>query len=161
MFEGGMFADFYGNAHVTEALERMLAHGRLAQTLLFSGAEGVGKATLARRLAEHILPDPARIELDDLSLPANLEIVAAREKLAPEKRNEDPLLFSSHPDFVTFAPDGPLRQISIQQTRLLKERSQFLPNKGKRRVFLIDHVDRPTTRPPIRCSRRWRNRPST
>ncbi len=142
MFEGGMFADFYGNAHVTEALERMLAHGRLAQTLLFSGAEGVGKATLARRLAEHILPDPARIELDDLSLPANLEIVAAREKLAPEKRNEDPLLFSSHPDFVTFAPDGPLRQISIQQTRLLKERSQFLPNKGKRRVFLIDHVDR-------------------
>ncbi|MGA1994314.1 MAG: DNA polymerase III subunit [Bryobacteraceae bacterium] len=137
-----MFADFYGNAHVTEALERMLAHGRLAQTLLFSGAEGVGKATLARRLAEHILPDPARIELDDLSLPANLEIVAAREKLAPEKRNEDPLLFSSHPDFVTFAPDGPLRQISIQQTRLLKERSQFLPNKGKRRVFLIDHVDR-------------------
>jgi DNA polymerase-3 subunit delta' len=137
-----MFGGFYGNAHVTEALERMLAHGRLAQTLLFSGAEGVGKATLARRLAARILPDPARIELDDLSLPDNLEIVAAREKLAPEKRNEDPLLFSSHPDFVTFAPDGPLRQISIQQTRLLKERSQFLPNKGKRRVFLIDQVDR-------------------
>ncbi len=137
-----MFEGFYGNAHVTEALERMLARGRLAQTLLFSGAEGVGKATLARRLAARILPDPARIELDDLSLPDNLEIVAAREKLAPEKRNEDPLLFSSHPDFVTFAPDGPLRQISIQQTRLLKERSQFLPNNGKRRVFLIDRVDR-------------------
>jgi DNA polymerase-3 subunit delta' len=137
-----MFEGFYGNAHVTGALERMLAQGRLAQTLLFSGAEGVGKATLARRLAAQILPDPARIELDDLSLPDNLEIVATREKLAPEKRNEDPLLFSSHPDFVTFAPDGPLRQISIQQTRLLKERSQFLPNKGKRRVFLIDRVDR-------------------
>ncbi|MGP8244650.1 MAG: ATP-binding protein [Bryobacteraceae bacterium] len=137
-----MFEGFYGNAHVTGALEQMLAHDRLAQTLLFSGAEGVGKATLARRLGQRILPDPARIELDDLSLPDNLEIVASREKLAPEKRNEDPLLFSSHPDFVTFAPDGPLRQISIQQTRLLKERSQFLPNKGKRRVFLIDHVDR-------------------
>src|SRR5262249_13180986 len=41
-----------------------------------------------------------------------------------------------------FAPDGPLRQISIQQTRLLKERAQFLPNQGKRRIFLIDHVDR-------------------
>ena len=137
-----MFDGFYGNAHVTGALAQMLEHERLAQTLLFSGAEGVGKATLARRLAAHILPDPARIDLDDLSLPGNLEIVASREKLAPEKRNEDPLLFSSHPDFVTFAPDGPLRQISIQQSRLLKERSQFLPNKGKRRVFLIDHVDR-------------------
>jgi len=137
-----MFEDFYGNAHVTAALAHMLEHGRLAQTLLFSGAEGLGKATLARRLAARILPDPARIELDDLSLPANLDIVASREKLAPDKRNDDPLLFASHPDFVTFAPDGPLRQISIQQTRLLKERAQFLPNKGKRRVFLIDHVDR-------------------
>src|SRR6185436_1981472 len=36
----------------------------------------------------------------------------------------------------------PLRQISIQQTRLLKERAQYLPHKGARRVFLIDHVDR-------------------
>ena len=42
--------------------------------------------------------------------------------MPPEKRNEDPLLFATHPDFVTFAPDGPLRQISIPQTRLLKER---------------------------------------
>src|SRR5262249_11543775 len=82
------------------------------------------------------------LEHDDLSLPAHLETVAAREKLAADKRNDDPLLFASHPDFVTFAPDGPLRQISIQQTRLLKERAQFLPHKGSRRVFLIDHVDR-------------------
>ena len=82
------------------------------------------------------------IEQDDLSLPHNLETVAAREKMAADKRNEDPLLFATHPDFVTFAPDGPLRQISIPQTRLLKERAQYLPHKGSRRVFLIDHVDR-------------------
>ena len=43
---------------------------------------------------------------------------------------------------MTFAPDGPLRQISIQQSRLLKERAAFLPHQGSRRVFLIDHVDR-------------------
>ena len=59
-----------------------------------------------------------------------------------DKRNDDPLLFATHPDFVTFPPDGPLRQISIQQTRLLKERAQFLPHQGSRRIFLIDHVDR-------------------
>ena len=45
-----MFENFWGNPHVTEALEQMLAQERLAQTLLFSGPEGVGKATLARRL---------------------------------------------------------------------------------------------------------------
>jgi len=137
-----MFENFWGNPHVTQALEQMLAQNRLAQTLLFSGPEGVGKATLARRLGARLLGRGELIERDDLSLPDNVDTIATREKLPADKRNEDPLLFASHPDFVTFAPDGPLRLISIQQTRLLKERAQFLPHKGNRRVFLIDHVDR-------------------
>lgn len=137
-----MFEKFWGNARIADALHQMVAQDRLAQTLLFSGPEGVGKATLARRIAERFLPHPELIERDDLSLEPNRETVAARERWPADKRNEDPLLFATHPDFVTFAPDGPLRQISIQQTRLLKERAQYLPNKGSRRVFLIDHVDR-------------------
>lgn len=137
-----MFENFWGNNAVAQAIEGMIEQDRLPQTLLFAGPEGVGKATLARRIGEQLLDHPERIERDDLSLARNLEICAAREKMPPEKRNEDPLLFSSHPDFVTFAPDGPMRQISIQQTRLLKERAQFLPHKGSRRIFLIDHVDR-------------------
>ena len=137
-----MFDNFWGNAPATQALEQMIAQDRLAQTLLFAGPEGVGKATLARRLGARLLPRPAAIELDDLSLEANREIVAAREKWTADKRNEDPLLFSSHPDFITFAPDGPLRQISIQQARELKDRAPFLPHQGPRRVLLIDHVDR-------------------
>jgi DNA polymerase III subunit delta' len=137
-----MFDNFWGNRHVVEALEQMVQQDRLAQTLLFSGPEGVGKATMARRLGARLLGRPELIERDDLSLPENVEIAAGRERWPAEKRNEDPLLFASHPDFVTFAPDGPLRQISIQQTRLLKDRAPFLPHKGSRRIFLIDHVDR-------------------
>ncbi len=137
-----MFEDFWGNEQVSNALEQMIAQGRLAQTLLFSGPEGVGKATLARRLGARLLGRGDLIEQDDLSLPQNVETVALREKLAAEKRNEDPLQFATHPDFVTFPPEGPLRQISIHQTRLLKDRAQYLPNKGSRRIFLIDHVDR-------------------
>jgi DNA polymerase-3 subunit delta' len=132
-----MFDNFWGNPQVTQALEQMVAQDRLAQTLLFAGPEGVGKATLARRLGERLLPRPAAIEQDDLSLEANRDAVTAREKWAPDKRNQDPLLFSSHPDFVTFAPDGPLRQITIQQARELKERAPFLPHQGARRIFLI------------------------
>ena len=137
-----MFDNFIGNAHAVRMLERMARSGRIPQTLLFTGPEGIGKATLARRFATLLLKDPARIEQDDLSLPANMDLVTDREKWTAEKRNEDPLLFASHPDFVTFAPDGPLRQLSLPQMRLLKERAPFKPLAGSRRIFLIDHVDR-------------------
>src|SRR5580765_3838827 len=111
-----MFEDFWGNRQVTHTLEQMAAQDRLAQTLLFAGPEGVGKATLARRLGAQLLGHGELIERDDLALAENMETIAAREKWPAEKRNEDPLIFASHPDFETFAPDGPLRQISIPQT---------------------------------------------
>ncbi|MDX1984083.1 MAG: DNA polymerase III subunit [Bryobacteraceae bacterium] len=134
--------DLFGNQTVAAALSRMIEGDRIPQTILLAGPEGVGKATLARRFAASLLGDAARIEQDDLSLPANLERIAEREKLPTEKRAEDPLYFATHPDFVTFPPDGPLRQISIQQMRLLKDRAQFSPSRGRYRVFLIDHLDR-------------------
>jgi DNA polymerase-3 subunit delta' len=121
----------------------MLSSGRIPQTILLHGPEGVGKATLVRRFAARLLRERAElIEADDLSLAANLSLIAEREKWTSEKRSDDPLFFSSHPDFVTFCPEGPLRQLSIQQMRLLRERAQLLPLKGRWRVFLIDRIDR-------------------
>lgn len=120
----------------------MIRRGRIAQTILLSGAEGVGKATLARRFGALLLGDPQKIEQDDLSLESNVSLIADREKWTADKRNEDPLFFASHPDFLTFPPDGPLRQITIQQMRLLKDRAPLKPLKGAWRVFLIDQIDR-------------------
>lgn len=137
-----MFENFWGNAHVQKALASMIERERIPQTLLFAGLEGLGKATLARRFAARLLDHPERIEHDDLSRDENQSLIAGREKLPADKRNDDPLVFSSHPDFLTFPPDGPLRQIGIPQMRLLKERAQFKPLKGSRRVFLIDQADR-------------------
>jgi len=139
----GCLRDFYGNQAVRAALSDMIRRERIPQTLLLSGPEGVGKATLARRFAAELLPyDAPKIEQDDLSLESNAARIADREKWTADKRNEDPLVFGSHPDFLTFAPDGPLRQITIQQMRLLKERAPLQPLKGSWRVFLIDAIDR-------------------
>ena len=137
-----MFENFWGNAQAVATLQQMIAGERIPQTLIFAGQGGLGKATLARRFAQQLLDHPEKIEHDDLSLPDNIALIQEREKLSSEKRNEDPLVFASHPDFLTFPPDGPLRQISIPQMRLLKERAQFKPLHGPRRIFLIDHLDR-------------------
>ena len=137
-----MFENFHGNSAVAETLHAMAQQERIPQTILLDGPEGVGKATLARRFAATLLAGTEKIELDDLSLEPNAVIIAEREKWPADKRNDDPLLFSTHPDFVTFPPDGPLRQITIEQMRLLKERAQFKPLHGTRRVFLIDRIDR-------------------
>lgn len=137
-----MFENYWGHLHAQQTLEGMIARDRIPQTMLFAGLAGLGKATLVRRFAARLIGHPEKIEQDDLSLPENSGMITAREKLPAEKRNDDPLFFSSHPDFVTFPPDGPLRQISIPQMRLLKERAQFKPLHGSRRVFLIDQADR-------------------
>ena len=137
------FDNFFGNSGIAAALAGMIERRKIPQTLLLSGPEGVGKATLARRFGARLLGDNAdRIEQDDLSLDANASLIADRERWPADKRNEDPLVFSSHPDFLTFAPDGPLRQITIQQMRLLKERAPLKPLRGNWRVFLIDSIDR-------------------
>ena len=137
-----MFDDFFGNLHVQTTLESMIERSRIPQTMLFAGLEGLGKATLARRFGARLIGSAAKIEHDDLSLAENVNLIAAREKLPAEKRNDEPLFFGTHPDFLTFAPDGPLRQIGIPQMRLLKEFAQFKPLHGDRRIFLIDQADR-------------------
>lgn len=141
-----MIRDFHGNVEAVETLTEMLATSRIPQTILLSGPSGVGKATLVRRFASVILDatgaDIEKIERDDLFLPHNVEMLAEREKLASDKRSEDPLMLATHADFITFSPDGPLRQVSIQQIRLLKDQARMNPSRGKWRVFLIDQIDR-------------------
>jgi DNA polymerase-3 subunit delta' len=149
-----VFERFWGNASTARTLEGMIAANRIPQTLLLSGPEGVGKATLVRRFAARLLDTqdgaaarPAsrsaeKIEQDDLSREENRALIAERERWTGEKRTEDPLFFNTHPDFVTFCPEGPLRQISIPQMRLVRERAQLLPMRGRWRVFLIDQFDR-------------------
>ena len=142
----------------------MVQGQRIPQTLLFSGPEGVGKAhTLARRFAAALLGhDAAKIEQDDLSLEDNQTLIADREKWPSEKRNDDPLIFSSHPDFLTCPPDGPLRQITIPQMRLLKSLAPLKPLHGAWQD-LPDRLDRPgeSSRRRTRCSRLWRSRRRT
>ena len=110
-----MFDNFFGNQAVVETLETMIVSGRIPQTMLLAGPEGIGKATLARRFAARLLgKHPELIEADDLSLPANMELIAEREKLPSDKRSDDPLTFNTYPDFATFPPFERLRASGLR-----------------------------------------------
>lgn len=151
------FSDFIGNTGTVGVLRRMVEKQRLPQTLLFTGPSGVGKATLARLLTAAINCDRTpgdicggcsnclRILQADLSREEFAQQFAEREKLPAAKRVENPLVISTHPDFLVFPPDGPLRLITIEQARLLRAAAQFRPSGARRRVFLIDHADRANT----------------
>jgi len=148
-----MFDSFFGNAPVVASLRSMLAEQRLPQTLLFSGPRGVGKATLARLLAAALncaarSADPCgrcshcrRILEADLALPHFQKLFEERARLTLDKRRDNPLVVSTHPEFLCFPPDGPLPQVSIEQARRLKEHAQFGPSDGRARIFLVDGAD--------------------
>jgi len=149
-----MFETFLGNPAIVAAIRPLLAGQLLPQTLLFAGPEGVGKATLARLIAaafhcSRSTPDPCgkcpscrRILEADLSLPDYRRLFEERAKMPPEKRRDNPLVVSTHPDFLIFPPDGPLQQISIDQVRRLKDYAPFASAQGRRRLFLVDRADR-------------------
>ncbi len=149
------FADYLGNAAVVAALRGMLTQDHMPQTLLFSGPRGIGKATLARYLAAAIhcreaAPDDfcgrcnacARVLAADLSLPEFQSQIEEREKMPAAKRGDNPLIFSTHPDYLIFPPDGPLRMIGIEQARKMRSAARFNPSEGARRLFVLDGADR-------------------
>lgn len=150
-----MFSNFIGNRRIVTALRQMLVEDRLPQTLMFTGPHGVGKATLASLLAAALnctgsavgdacgeCSNCRRILSADLSQESFQQLFEDRLKLSSAKRAENPLIISTHPDFLIFPPDGPLKIITIEQARQMRQAAQYGPSVGKHRVFLIDHCDR-------------------
>ena len=143
-----------GHRTIADSLWRMVGEGRLPQTLLFAGPAGVGKATLARHLAAGIncasgpgrpcgdCSSCQRILATDLSSESNRQVVDERRKLPAAKRSEAPLVIATHPDFLIFPPDGPMRVIGIDQARLLRSAARYSPSEGRRRIFVLEHAER-------------------
>ena len=149
------FDTFFGNSRVVDVLRGMVAEQRLPQTLLFSGPRGVGKATAARLLAaaancdQGPSADPCgtcsncrRMLNADLSSEPIAQIFGERLKMSAAKRLDNPLIVSTHPDLLIFPPDGPLRMITIEQARRLREAARFGPSEGRWRFFVVDQADR-------------------
>lgn len=113
---------FLGNSRVVEILRRALAQDRLPHAMIFAGPAGVGKRTLALRLAQ--LLNCLSLNGDD----------ACGACLSCRK-----ILASAHPDVWVLEPDG--AYIKIEQVRALIGEIAFQPFEGKYRVVILDAAD--------------------
>jgi DNA polymerase III subunit gamma/tau len=114
------FAELVGQEHVRQALVNALDSGRIHHAFLFTGTRGVGKTTIARILARAL-----NCERGVGSTPCG-ECGACRE--IDEGR------------FVDLIEVDAASRTKVDDTRELLENVQYLPTRGRYKVYLIDEV---------------------
>src|SRR5256714_1616979 len=154
------FQEFLGNERIVTALRGALRSKRVPHALLFTGARGVGKFTLARVFAQAAncerLPDDFCGEcatcqrISQLADPQTLleQGLAERGESADAATVERvPLILQSHPDVWALVPD-PVRlkspvarpMLRVGQLRAVQHAAYFKP-MGRRRVFILDGAE--------------------
>src|SRR6202167_4202516 len=154
------FDDFLGNARIVSALRGMLSRGRVPSALLFTGARGIGKYTLARMFAQ--AANCERLQDDFCGECTSCQRIGRLADPAPlieaglTERGESadaamvermPLILETHPDVWLIVPD-PVRlrtsvarpMIRVGQLRAVQRAAYFEP-EGKRRIFILDGAD--------------------
>lgn len=139
-------ADVIGHDARWAALARAFERGRVPQTLLFSGPRGVGKTTIARRLAQLLLCEsPVR---DGRELLAPCGICRACHQVVvgsyPDLRVFRPLLKSEEKEANwQEAPEGlGTGGFFIAQARKLRQEASYRPTVGPRKVLILFEADR-------------------
>ena len=154
------FSDFVGNERIVNALRGALRAERVPHALLFTGASGVGKYTLARMFAQAAtcerMKDDFCGECDTCKRVALLAdpTTLVQQGLAERGESADaamvertPLILQTHPDVWAVVPD-PVRlktpvvrpMLRVGQIRAVQRAAYFQP-MGRRRVFILDGAD--------------------
>jgi DNA polymerase-3 subunit delta' len=118
-------------------LVRSVARGRLPQSLIFGGPQGVGKAKTALALAQAVnCPTPVAFTGGDDDRDATSPRMDACGVCTSCRR----IARGVHPDVILIAP-GETGSIKIDQVRDAIDSLTYRPFEGRRRVVIIDQAD--------------------
>ncbi len=115
------FKDVAGNVRVKKILHLALERGRVPNSLIFGGPAGVGKTAMALTLAKALNCQTLTTDSCD-ACASCLAVDAGR-----------------HPDVMSFSAE--VRDVKIEQTRLLKQLAYLRPMSGRRRVFVVEEAE--------------------
>lgn len=117
------FRHIEGNQRAKRILKLALERGRLPNSLLFAGPEGVGKMRTALTLAKALnCLRPAADSCDECDSCRAID----------EGR---------FPDVMVIDVKDEKKAVAIEQIRLLRQMAYLRPMSGKRRVFIIDDAE--------------------
>jgi len=114
------FGSLVGQEHVVRALRHALEQKRLHHAYLFAGTRGVGKTTLARILAKCLNCETGVTAQPCGKCSACVEIDAGR--------------------FVDLLEVDAATNTRVEEMRQLLETAQYVPSRGRYKVYVIDEV---------------------
>lgn len=137
-----MFDKFIGNNRIKENIKRWVKSKRVPHSLLFTGAEGIGKNQFALELAKaFVCHNPKMGEACDVC-----SACKRADKFAfPKFDDRDAfkrVIFSEHSDIGLVIPFN--KNILVDAIRELETEANFRPFEAEARFFLIDEADKMT-----------------
>lgn len=114
------FAELVGQEHVVRALTNALESNRVHHAFLFSGTRGVGKTTIARIFAKSLNCERGTSAEPCGECPACVDIDAGR--------------------FMDLLEIDAASNTGVDDVRELIENAQYMPSRGRVKVYLIDEV---------------------